>query len=461
MKVKNLSFFTLLLSTIFIFNSGFLVIGHRGDPSKYPEETIQSDNSAFENGADYVELDLHVSKDNVLVVSHDRDLSRVVGSSVIVSQNNFSYLHSLKQSNGENIISLDELFQYYQNKPNTKFLIETKKTSHGYPKNMEKLLAQSIKKYHMQNRVMIHSFSADSLEKMSKLLPSVPRFFIVGSLKRINFEVLSYVTGVNISYDLITENPDLISQLHKLNKKVLVWAEMNESPKLWNWLINNDIDGVVTNFPATGYKYKLAKNGTKKFTLNKSGYYFGKQPLRATENPYIQVQTKTSLKFLDPVHISAVVVNDDKTFYQIGEHDFVPADAISFDLTPETVLPYWNLNIISKPNKFVKTYQSPTSDAKQVSYLHPNHKYQILAVNGGAKINWILTNQGWVSADDILYYGLFNQKSANFKAYQKLPVSSRVTNIALLPTLTHNRVVNCTFWNTYRAENAIIYNDRQ
>lgn len=112
---------------IFIFESGFLVIGHRGNPSKYPEETIQSDNSAFADGADYVELDLHVSKDNVLVVSHDRDLSRVVGSSVIVSQNNFSYLNTLKQANGESIISLDQLFDYYKDKPNTKFLLETKK----------------------------------------------------------------------------------------------------------------------------------------------------------------------------------------------------------------------------------------------------------------------------------------------------------------------------------------------
>ena len=264
MKTSRLSFLALFFRLIFIFESGFLVIGHRGNPSKYPEETIQSDDSAFDDGADYVELDLHVSKDNTLVVSHDRDLSRVVGSSVIVSQNNFSYLNTLKQANGESIISLDQLFNYYKDKPKTKFLIETKKTKHNSPKNMEELLAASIKKYHMQDRVMIHSFSASSLKTMNELLPDVPRIFIVGSLKRINFEVLSYVNGINISSDLITQNPKLISQLHALHQKVFVWAEMNESPKLWNWLINNDIDAVVTNFPALGYKYKLAKSGTKK-----------------------------------------------------------------------------------------------------------------------------------------------------------------------------------------------------
>lgn len=86
---------------------------------------------------------------------------------------------------------------------------------------MEELLAASIKKYHMQDRVMIHSFSASSLKTMNELLPDVPRIFIVGSLKRINFEVLSYVNGINISSDLITQNPKLINQLHALHQKVL------------------------------------------------------------------------------------------------------------------------------------------------------------------------------------------------------------------------------------------------
>ena len=91
-----------------------------------------------------------------------------------------------------------------KDKPNTKFLLETKKTKHNSPKNMEELLAASIKKYHMQDRVMIHSFSAPSLKTMSQLLPDVPRIFIVGSLQRINFEVLSYVKR---------EHGDLLDQL--------------------------------------------------------------------------------------------------------------------------------------------------------------------------------------------------------------------------------------------------------
>jgi Glycerophosphoryl diester phosphodiesterase len=126
---KSFNLFKISLALLlFFFASGFTVIGHRGDPINAPEETFESFDKAFAEGADYVELDIHVSKDNVLVVSHDRDLERVTGTSAIVSQHNFSDLASLKQKNGESIHSLNQVFEHYKNNPKAKFLIETKKT---------------------------------------------------------------------------------------------------------------------------------------------------------------------------------------------------------------------------------------------------------------------------------------------------------------------------------------------
>ncbi len=61
MKFKSRLVWVLFFSLVFFINSGFTVVGHRGDPIKYPEETIQADDSAFNSGADYVELDLQLS----------------------------------------------------------------------------------------------------------------------------------------------------------------------------------------------------------------------------------------------------------------------------------------------------------------------------------------------------------------------------------------------------------------
>src|SRR5579872_6236602 len=49
-------------------------IGHRGAPREYPENSLPSFLRAIELGADAVELDVHVTVDDVVVVHHDPDI---------------------------------------------------------------------------------------------------------------------------------------------------------------------------------------------------------------------------------------------------------------------------------------------------------------------------------------------------------------------------------------------------
>ena len=52
-----------------------LVIAHRGASSDFPENSLEAFSGAFEQGADWIELDVRRSKDGVLVVHHDAHLS--------------------------------------------------------------------------------------------------------------------------------------------------------------------------------------------------------------------------------------------------------------------------------------------------------------------------------------------------------------------------------------------------
>ena len=222
MKFKSHLLLAVFFSFIFILSSGFTLVGHRGDPTKFPEETIQSDNSAFNSGAEYVELDLQLSKDGVPIIAHDDDLFRVTHTHAIVSQNTFSELSQLQYDNGEHIKSLSQLFDYYKNKHNTKFILETKIDHNLNPSyELEDKIAETVKQYKMENRIMIYSFSNTSLFHFRKVLPHVFLIQIVGSLKRINFSILPQVNAVNVSSDIIQEHPFLIHWLHKLNKQVL------------------------------------------------------------------------------------------------------------------------------------------------------------------------------------------------------------------------------------------------
>ena len=432
MKIKSRFFLAALLILIFFTSSGFTVIGHRGDPSKYPEETIQSDNSAFKSGADYVELDLQLSKDEVPVITHDDDLFRLTHTHAIVSQNNFDSLRQLQYDNGEHVMSLPQLFKYYKNKPNTKFILETK-IDHSVDSSyeLEEKIAECVKKYHMENRIMIHSFSNASLFHLRKLLPNAYLIQLVGSLKRINFSILPQVNAVNVSSDLIQDHPFLIHWLHRLHKQVYVWAEMDESPKLWNWLINKNVDGVVTNFPATGFKYKLAKSGTKKYEINRDGIYFGKKKTPILMNPYVRVKRHRCVQPEQHLKVMYGVRVDDKLYYQIAEKSFISAEFVSLDLTNNDISAYKDKQVIAKPNHKVPIYRLPENSAKTDRTLSANKLTKIENFNGSPKNLWIYTKQGWIKAKDILFYGFFDSNS--FDQYKSLKKISRYSNIALLP----------------------------
>ena len=434
MKYQSQLFKALIFSIIFITTSGFTVVGHRGDPSKYPEETIQSDNSAFNSGADYVELDLRLSADGELVVSHDDDLFRVTHTHAIVSQNYWQALSQLTYDNGEHVLSLPELFDYYQKKPNTKFILETK-IDHGLDPSyeLEDQIAATVKKYHMEKRIMIHSFSAASLFHFRKIMPDAYLILIVGSLKRINFSNLPQVNAVNVSSDLILNHSWLIHWLHQLNKQVFVWTEMDESPDLWQWLINKNVDGVVTNFPSTGFKYKLAKEGTKKYAIHRKGSYFGKKKAKTMMNPYVQ---KMQNKYVYPGQKFEVMYGvraHNQLYYQIANQTFISAEFVNMDLRPADIAPYQSKQIIAKPQKDVRIYRYPDNQAKTKKLLPANTLFKIQNFNGSPKSLWLFTSQGWIKARDILFYGFFDD--ANWQNYRRLPRMSRYSNIALTPYL--------------------------
>ena len=434
MKYQSQLFKALVFSIIFTITSGFTVVGHRGDPSKYPEETIQSDNSAFNSGADYVELDLRLSADGELVVSHDDDLFRVTHTHAIVSQNYWQALSQLTYDNGEHVLSLPELFDYYQKKPNTKFILETK-IDHGLDPSyeLEDQIAATVKKYHMEKRIMIHSFSAASLFHFRKIMPDAYLILIVGSLKRINFSNLPQVNAVNVSSDLILNHYWLIHWLHQLNKQVYVWTEMDESPDLWQWLINKNVDGVVTNFPSTGFKYKLAKEGTKKYAIHRKGSYFGKKKAKTMMNPYVQ---KMQNKYVYPGQKFEVMYGvraHNQLYYQIANQTFISAEFVNMDLRPADIAPYQSKQIIAKPQKDVRIYRYPDNQAKTKKLLPANTLFKIQNFNGSPKSLWLFTSQGWIKARDILFYGFFDD--ANWQNYRRLPRMSRYSNIALTPYL--------------------------
>lgn len=93
-----------------------LIYGHRGSPQTAPENTLTGFRHALAAGADGVELDVRASSDGVLVVIHDRDVSRTTNGSGAIDTLDHQAIQLLQSGDAERIPTLDEVLQLLEGK---------------------------------------------------------------------------------------------------------------------------------------------------------------------------------------------------------------------------------------------------------------------------------------------------------------------------------------------------------
>lgn len=234
MKLTKLLVFVLVLPFLY----GFTNIAHRGDNElgKYSEHSFAAYDRAAIEGANYLELDLQQTKDGILVVSHDDNLSRVFGIDKSIPMSKYVDLLGYYNQDGEELHGLKQVFQRYKADPSIKFMIETKVDDGA---NMEKPLIALIKKYHLKNRILFESFSLASLQKLAKLGPTIPRTQLGGDYHNI---------GNNQYYANSFYSRSAAKYLHSHYKKYLLWG-VNSSSAMESYLKNPYVDGLLTDYP--------------------------------------------------------------------------------------------------------------------------------------------------------------------------------------------------------------------
>src|SRR5260370_19807838 len=85
------------------------VVGHRGAMGHCPENTLASFERGLELGADWIELDVHLSADRALVVIHDATLDRTTNGPRLVREHTLAELTALDAGDGQLIPTLDQV----------------------------------------------------------------------------------------------------------------------------------------------------------------------------------------------------------------------------------------------------------------------------------------------------------------------------------------------------------------
>ena len=225
---------------------------HRGASAIYPENTILAFKKAIEINSDGIELDVHKSKDNKLVVIHDEDIRRTYDGEGLVQNFTLEELKRFKNKSkdySENIEcripTLEEVLKLIKD---TRIILNIElKTDEIHYFNIEEDVLNLINKYGIKNRVIISSFNHESL-KICRSLDSEIKLGVLYDKKIEN--VISYAKDLKanaIHPDVTLVNKELIEEAHRNNVKVNTYTV--DCKEIMKNLYSLGVDGVFTNKP--------------------------------------------------------------------------------------------------------------------------------------------------------------------------------------------------------------------
>ncbi|MCC6344477.1 MAG: glycerophosphodiester phosphodiesterase [Bryobacterales bacterium] len=254
------------------------VHGHRGARAMRPENTLPAFEYAIEVGADVLELDLAVTSDNVLVVSHDSSINPKLcegsGKPRPIRRMTLLELRQWdcgKKKNpsfpkqqpvpGTRIPTLDEVLALAP-RGSFQFNIETKidptkPELAPPPAEFARLLAGAIEKHHLRSRVIVQSFDFRTLHEMKKLLPDVRLSALYQTGLR-DFPAIARESGAGIvspHYSLVT--PSRVAEAHAAGLQIVPWTA--NTPSQWDKLIAAKADAIITDDPAALIAYLKEK----------------------------------------------------------------------------------------------------------------------------------------------------------------------------------------------------------
>jgi glycerophosphoryl diester phosphodiesterase len=249
-----------------------LIIGHRGASAVAPENSLAAFAQALTLGADGIELDVRLARDDVPVVIHDPSLRHTAGRQEKVAQLTSGELAGIdigswfNRSHGqfaqpkyeqETMPTLDQVFALLQDQTTREVVtyVELKTTRHNTSNaRLAAAVVEVIKARDFQNRVVVISFNLAVVRLVRELLPSLrtgalfgPRQRATRSVRRIIAETLDCAADEILLHHLLAKRA-LLERVRATNLVPVIWTVDDPS-----WLLRAQTEGIhalMTNDPA-------------------------------------------------------------------------------------------------------------------------------------------------------------------------------------------------------------------
>jgi glycerophosphoryl diester phosphodiesterase len=249
------------------------IVGHRGAPADAPENTVTSWKLGYAQGADACELDIHLTKDGKLIVSHDPHTKRTAGVDKKIVDQTFDELRQLDVGKwgkwagkgfSEKLPSLDEAMAVVPK--DRKLLIEIKTHTEIMPALVESISRSPL----TAKQTIFISFQYDVIEAVKKQYPDRLAFWLMdykkdktsGEFPKLEDLIAkakaAKADGLDLNFNFPLDAGN-VKKIHDAGLQCHVWTV--DDPAKARELVKAGVDSITTNRP--GALRKELQEGAK------------------------------------------------------------------------------------------------------------------------------------------------------------------------------------------------------
>lgn len=221
-----------------------LVFAHRGGSRIGPENTITAFDRGLSAGADALELDVHLSRDGIVVVHHDAHLDRTTGAQGVLKERTAAELADL------DVPTLREVLARY---PTTGIIIELKERG----PLLAGAVVEEVRRANAIGRVCLGSFSVTALRAARAAAPDIMTSGARFEVRMALYRSWCGLSPGRVSYQAFqvpetsgrtrVVSPRFVELAHKSGIAVQVWTvdEPQDIRRLLDW----GVDGIISDRP--------------------------------------------------------------------------------------------------------------------------------------------------------------------------------------------------------------------
>ena len=251
----NTDFFTPALPRVF---------GHRGSAGTHPENTLESFRAAVAAGVQYLEFDIHLTRDGEVVVAHDNHLARMCGLERTIPEMTYAELATADagrmftldgatfpfRDKGIRMPRLGEVLEAF---PKLRMIVEVKQIA---PSVVAAML-HVIDRARMRRNVLVASEHQEPLDEVRNLAPEIPTNFsylesglFIQAMGTRDSNYRPPGDAVQIphrheSWELVTK--ESVDFAHSVGVEMHVWT-VNEESEM-SELLDMGVDGLISDYP--------------------------------------------------------------------------------------------------------------------------------------------------------------------------------------------------------------------